>query len=35
MFDKKHYHKSSFDLYIGPSNIKNSGLGIFTNLFIV
>ena len=28
------YHHSSFDLFISPSNIVNSGLGVFTNSFI-
>jgi hypothetical protein len=32
--DLKYYHKSSFDLYVRQSGIKNSGLGIFTNSFI-
>ena len=25
-----YYHKSNFDLYIGPSEIPNAGLGVFT-----
>ena len=28
------FHKSIFDLYISKSNISNSGLGVFTNIYI-
>jgi hypothetical protein len=33
-YNLNYYHKSLFDLFISTSNIKNSGLGVFTKDFI-